>query len=79
MIYNDILHSFPLQYGSKRFLRKALLKSIEGDKMEEIEKLVVQCEKANIPADDPDLEYARRKLEVLTIRKGTNSSLYSAV
>jgi len=47
--------------------------------MEEIEKLIVQCEKANIPADDPDLEYARRKLEALTFRKGINSRLYSAV
>lgn len=74
-----MLHSFPLQYGIKGFLRKTLLKSIVGDNMEEIEKLVVECEKANIPTDDPDLEYARRKLEVLTFRKGTNSSLYSAV
>ena len=48
------------------------MKSVEGDNMEEIDKLIIQCEKANIPSDDPDLEYARRKLEVLTLRKGIN-------
>ena len=53
-------------------MRRKLLKSVEGDNMEEIDKLIIQCEKANIPSDDPGLEYARRKLEVLTLRKGIN-------
>lgn len=70
---------FSLQYGIKRYLRRKLLKSVEGDNMEEIDKLIIQCEKANIPEDDPDLEYARRKLEVLTFRKGINRTLYRAV
>jgi len=47
--------------------------------MEEIDKLIIQCEKANIPSDDPDLEYARRKFEVLTLRKGINMTLYGDV
>jgi hypothetical protein len=46
------------------------LKSIEGDSMVEIEKWIARCENANIAPDDPDLEYGRRKLEVLILRKG---------
>ena len=51
-------------------MQRKLLKSIEGDNMEEIEKWIARCENANIAPDDSDLEYARRKLEVLTLRKG---------
>ena len=51
-------------------MQRKLLKSIEGDNMKEIEKWITRCENANIPSDDPDLEYARRKLEVLILRKG---------
>ena len=46
------------------------MKSIEGDSMVEIEKWIARCENANIAPDDPDLEYGRRKLEVLILRKG---------
>jgi hypothetical protein len=46
------------------------LKSIEGDSMVEIEKWIARYENANIAPDDPDLEYGRRKLEVLILRKG---------
>jgi hypothetical protein len=38
--------------------------------MVEIEKWIARCENANIAPDDPDLEYGRRKLEVLILRKG---------
>jgi hypothetical protein len=51
-------------------LQRKLLKSIEGDSMVEIEKWIARCENANIAPDDPDLEYGRRKLEVLILRKG---------
>jgi len=47
--------------------------------MEEIKKWIARCEKANIASDDPDLEYARRKLEVLILRKGINRTLYGDV
>ena len=53
-------------------MQRKLLKSIEGDSMEEIKKWIARCENANIAPDDSDLEYARRKLEVLTLRKGIN-------
>ena len=51
-------------------MQRKLLKSIEGDSMVEIEKWIARCENANIAPDDPDLEYGRRKLEVLILRKG---------
>ena len=51
-------------------MQRKLLKSIEGDSMEEIKKWIARCENANIAPDDSDLEYARRKLEVLILRKG---------
>ena len=63
------------------------MKSIEDDNMEEIKKWIgrceeankTQCEKASTAPDDPDLGYARRKLEVMTLRKGINGTLYRAV
>jgi hypothetical protein len=51
-------------------MQRKLLKSIEGDSMKEIKKWIARCENANIAPDDSDLEYARRKLEVLILRKG---------
>ena len=51
-------------------MQRKLLKSIEGDSMEEIKNWIARCENANIAPDDSDLEYARRKLEVLILRKG---------
>jgi hypothetical protein len=47
-------------------MQRKLLKSIEGDSMEEIKNWIARCENANIAPDDSDLEYARRKLEVVT-------------
>jgi hypothetical protein len=44
--------------------------------MEEIKKWIARCENANIAPDDSDLEYARRKLEVLTLRKGYFTLLF---
>ena len=60
-----------LQNGSKRFARRHLLKAIDGEDIEEINKCIIQCENNHIPSDDGDLEYARQKIEVLSLRKGT--------
>jgi hypothetical protein len=63
------------------------LKSVEDDNMEKMKKWVDKCEKANkaqntkenIAQYDPGLEYAKRKLEMKTLRKGINRTLYRAV
>ena len=44
---------------------------MEGDDMEQINKCLLQCERTQIGEDDADMEYARQKIEVLTLRKGT--------
>lgn len=65
----QILYNY--QTGSKRFARRNLLTAMEGEDMEQIKKCLLQCERTQIGEDDADMEYARQKIEVLTLRKGT--------
>lgn len=62
------------EYGSKRFARRNLLVALEGNDMDEIEKCILQCEKSKIKEDDPDIQYARNKLEILSLRKAIHDA-----
>lgn len=46
------------------------MRALDGEDIEEIEKCISQCEKNRIPPDDGDIDNARQKIEVLTLRKG---------
>ncbi|XP_076102754.1 uncharacterized protein LOC143071938 [Mytilus galloprovincialis] len=60
--------------GSKRFARRNLLTAMEGDDMEQINKCLLQCERTQIGEDDADMQYARQKIEVLTLRKAIHDA-----
>ncbi|VDI36854.1 Hypothetical predicted protein [Mytilus galloprovincialis] len=60
--------------GSKRFARRNLLTAMEGEDMEQIKKCLLQCERTQIGEDDADMEYARQKIEVLTLRKAIHDA-----
>ncbi|XP_052100576.1 uncharacterized protein LOC127734635 [Mytilus californianus] len=60
--------------GSKRFARRNLLTAMEGDDMELINKCLLHCERTQLGEDDADMNYARQKIEVLTLRKAIHDA-----